>query len=113
VSRIVCAQDFRLKFRGIRSSYENHFGPLVARIREQYAEKPEEDLVDQSLEAHIRAYVVNALLAALNWRLDARPEDGLPNLVPEAPIRSEERGSVRFLDYLGLESTTHAPLLIV
>ncbi|MEM0235898.1 MAG: hypothetical protein QW628_11315 [Thermofilum sp.] len=56
---------------------------------------------------------MNALLAALNWRLDTPPEDGLPNLIPEVPVRSEERGSIRFLDYLGLERETDAPLLIV
>jgi hypothetical protein len=52
-------------------------------------------------------------MAALNWRLDTSPEDGLPNLVPEAPVESVERGTIRFLDYLGLERETNDPLLIV
>src|SRR4030095_15094831 len=52
-------------------------------------------------------------VAALNWRLDAKPEDGLPNLIPEAPIASEEKGTTRFLDYLGFERQTNSPLLIV
>ena len=69
--------------------------------------------MDESLEAHIRVHVVNCLLAALNWRLNASPEDGLPNLLPEAPIRSTRAKSVRLFDYLGLESGDNSPLLIV
>jgi hypothetical protein len=34
-------------------------------------------------------------------------------LVPEAPIKSEERGTTRFLDYFGLERQTNDPLLVV
>jgi len=56
---------------------------------------------------------VNAFLAALNWRLDQNPEDELPNLIPEAPVRSQKSGTIRFLDYLGLERQTDNPLLIV
>ena len=41
------------------------------------------------------------------------PEDGLPSLVPEAPVRSQHRGTIRFLDYLGIEAETENPLLIV
>ena len=37
----------------------------------------------------------------------------MPNLVPEAPVRSVETGRVRFFDYLGLERETNDPLLIV
>jgi hypothetical protein len=37
----------------------------------------------------------------------------LPNLVPEAPIASLEKGTIRFLDYLGLERHTQRPLLVV
>lgn len=113
VSRIINSYDFLIKFRGIRRSYQKKFGPLVSRVREYYTEKPEEELVDQSLEAHIRVYIVNSFLSALNWRLDEGPENGLPNLVPEVPILSKERGSIRFLDYLGLERTNHDPLMIV
>jgi hypothetical protein len=78
-----------------------------------YAGTPQKELLDESLEGHARAYIVNGLLAALNWRLDARPEDGLPNLVPEAPVRSHATATIRFFDYLGLEKGTNNPLLIV
>jgi hypothetical protein len=107
------ADEFLLRFRGIRKAYEDHIAPLVAKIREEYTGKPGEDLLDQTLEAHIRAFAVNALLAALNWRLDARAEDGLPNLIPEAPVLSQRSGTIRFLDYLGLERETNNPLMIV
>jgi len=115
MSRVRNADEFLIRFRKIQGDYERIFGSRIAKIRSQYAgkSKPEQDLPDQQLEAHAREYFVNAFLAALNWRLDARPEDGLPNLVPEAPIRSAETGRIRFLDYLGLERGTDNPLLIV
>jgi len=113
LSRIRNADEFRLKFREIRGKYERIFGPRIAEIRRKYASGPERDLIDRNLEMHARVYIVNALLAALNWRMDSFPEDGLPNLIPEAPVRSADRKSIRFFDYLGLENETDAPLLIV
>jgi hypothetical protein len=113
VSRVRNADEFLLRFRKIRDDYERLFGPRTAEIRKKYTESPIEKLVDGSLEAHSRTYIVNALLAALNWRLDTSPEYGLPNLVPEAPVSSLEKGTIRFLDYLGLERETNSPLLIV
>lgn len=113
LSRVRNADEFLLRFRGIRNKYEMLFAPRIAQIRGKYAGAPEQNLLDQELEIHAREYFVNAFLAALNWRLDARPEDGLPNLIPESPIRSDERSTVRFLDYLGLEKQTGNPLLIV
>lgn len=113
MSRVRNADEFLLRFRGIRKAYEELFANRIAQIRQKFANQPQEFLLDNTLEAHERTYIVNDFLAALNWRLDARAEDGLPNLFPEAPIRSEERGTVRFLDYFGLEHETDNPLLIV
>lgn len=107
------ANDFLLTFRKIRDEYKFVFRDRIADIRNQYAGQPEADILDQSLEAHVRVYVVNALLNALNWRLDKSPRDGLPNLFPEAPVRSGQSGTIRFLDYLGLERQSDNPLLIV
>jgi hypothetical protein len=45
--------------------------------------------------------------------MDVSPEDGLPNLVPEAPIISSLEGTTKFLDYLGTEREGTDPLLIV
>lgn len=116
MSRVRNADDFLLQFRKACDDYNRLFGPHVAKVRAEYAKNPvgkPPPSVDESLEAHIRVYVVNALLAALNWRLDAKSEDDLPNLMPEVPIESEEKGTTRFLDYLGLERQTNNPLLIV
>ncbi|WP_148228641.1 hypothetical protein [Thermus scotoductus] len=111
--RVRNADEFLLRFRRIFEDYEQLFAPSIAQLRAQYAGKPGEDLLDYSLEVHAREYIVNSLLAALNWRLDAQPEEGLPNLVPEVPVRSSQRGTLRFLDYLGRERQTNNPLLIV
>lgn len=113
MSRIRNADESLLQFRRIIEEYEGRFAPRLRALRERYTGTPEGGLLDHSLEVHVRVYIVNALLAALNWRLNASPDDGLPNLVPEAPVRSESRKSVRFLDYLGLEGRTDDPLLLV
>jgi len=113
VSWVRNADEFLLCFRRISAYYERNFGPRLSQIRRQYAGRPEERRINDHLEIHARTYFVNAFLAALNWRLDKQASDDLPSLVPEVPIRSEERGSIRFLDYLGLERETTRPLLIV
>jgi len=116
VMRVRNADDFLREFRKIRERYETYFGPRIADIRNQYRLTPVESTpvsVDENLEAHSRVYVVNSLLSALNWRLDSSPDEDLPNLLPEAPVFDLERGTTRFLDYLGLEHKTNAPLLIV
>jgi hypothetical protein len=83
----------------------------VERVRKRYADNP--GLVEPLLEFHERSYLIIALLAALNWRLDKGPDDKLPNLVPEAAVISAKSGVIRFLDYLGLERDTDHPLLVV
>ena len=117
MSRVRNADEFQQRFRKLRDDYERRFGPRVANVRQEYAGNSAGQVppvtVDECLEFHIRAYVVNGMLAALNWRLDTSLEDGLPNLIPEAPVRSLERGTTRFLDYLGLERDTGRPLLVV
>jgi hypothetical protein len=107
------ADEFLLEYRRIWEKYETLFAPRIAKIRAMYVGESEEGFLEQCLEAHIRSYVVNALLAALNWRLDQNPEDGLPNLIPEVPVRSTLSGTIRFLDYLGLERNTDNPLMII
>ena len=113
VSRVRNADEFLIRFCRISREYEQNFGPRLLQIRSRYAGGPQEDGVNYQLEIHVRTYFVNALLAALNWRLDREPTEDLPNLIPEGPVRSEERRSIRFLDYLGFEGETERPLLIV
>ena len=113
MSMVRNADDFLLRFCRISDDYERTFGPMLSRIREQYTNEPKKQIIKDFLEFHARTYFVNAFLAALNWRIDLPPTDGLPNLVPEVPLRSKERGSIRFMDYLGFERETDKPLLIV
>lgn len=113
MSRVRNAGEFLLRLRRIRAHYDQVLRPRFAEIRRRYAGKPEGQFVDQSLEAHARLYIVDSLLAALNWRPGIGSENGRPNLIPEAPIQSVEKKSIRFLDYLGLERDTDLPLLIV
>jgi hypothetical protein len=50
MSRVRNADEFFLRFRGIRKAYEDVFAPRVAQIREDYAGSPEEALLDQNLD---------------------------------------------------------------
>jgi hypothetical protein len=111
--RIHNANDFALEYRRCRSNYDRTFGAMVADIRAKFATGVDAS-VDDSLEAHLRTYVVNDLLRALNWNMGIAPDAGLPNLVPEAPLWSPTTKTQRFLDYLGIERTDCArPLLVV
>lgn len=120
MTRVANANDFTRKFRSAVDAYSTRFGPAVAEVRRQLDEKkraPEgpslAQLIEENLEAHIRAYVVNAFLAALNWGLDDECRN-LPSLVPEAPVRSLATGATRFLDYLGFDLVAgFRPLLLV
>jgi len=116
MSRVRNADEFLLKARSFRQSYETIFGPLISELRTKYVESPLQSVPDATkslLEYHARCYLVNGILAALNWRLDSTPLDGLPSLVEEMPIRSHQRNTIRSLDYLGIERETQKPLLLV
>lgn len=110
------AEDFLQEYRRIRFQYDALYQPRIAAIRASYSDNPGEVIppsVDNALEAHLREYVINAFLGALNWRMDVSAEDGLPNLIPEAPLASSLEGTTKFLDYLGTERDGPDPLLIV
>lgn len=116
MSRTRNADEFRTAFQRARADYDRIFRRQLDEARALYDRLPAEKRppeFDESLEHHARCYLINALLAALNWRLDLSLEDGLPNLLPEAAVRSEASGRRRFLDYLGIEHVTNNPLLIV
>src|SRR5260370_3248707 len=96
---------------GILNRYDNLF-PQLAELRLRYTDQ-ELDAQQPELEFHRRCYIINDLLALLNWRLDQTPETGLPNLLPEHLIASFPTGHTTFLAYLGLERATKTPLLIL
>lgn len=100
------ADDFRREFQAAIGTYE---GKIALRLRElQRTMDPvlEGRAIDAELEAHIRNYVIDPLLAALNWSTDE-------NLTIEALVRSKETRNRRRLDYLGVETETVKPLLVV
>lgn len=106
--------QFRDRFALLRESYEERYRKNLQRIRAAYSNnqtgKPP-PLVDDCLEYHARTYIINGMFEALNWPLQCA--DGLPALVPEAPIESLERGTRRFLDYFGLSPTSQKPLIVI
>ncbi len=113
MSRVRNADEFLLRFRRISYEYERNFGPVVSKLCSQYTSRHKKEVINDHLEVHARTYFVNALLAALNWRLDKKPTEDLPNLVPELSVRPASTERPRFLDYLGFERGTGRPLLIV
>ena len=116
MSRVRNATEFLDRLRRILANYQERYRDFIAEARAQYADNPTGEPaaeIDECLEAHLRHYVINGFLNALNWRLELSPDEGLPNLIPEAPITSLTRRSIRFLDYLGAERNTGKPLLIV
>jgi hypothetical protein len=116
VTRTRNATDFKTAFLGAKLKYEYVFRERIDKLRaalEGAALPLTKADIDDSLEYHARYYIINALLEALNWRLNAKAEEGLSNLVPEAAVRSDASGTRRFLDYLGFEQDTLKPLLVV
>lgn len=116
MSRVRNATEFLPRLREILANYDGRYRDFIADARAQYTNNPTGKAppeIDECLEAHSRHYVVNGLLNALNWRLELTPFDGLPNLIPEAPVTSLTQRSIRFLDYLGAERNTNRPLLVV
>ena len=116
MSRTRNATEFRTAVLGVSGTYERAFRPTLDKLRATFAgtsASGQSVAVDESLEYHARCYIVNALLTALNWRLDSSPGEGLPNLAPEVAVTSQASGTRRFLDYLGFERATQRPLLVV
>jgi hypothetical protein len=116
VSSVRNATEFSNRLYGARDDYERVHRLQIETVRAKYVDNPTGKAppeINELLEAHERHYFINRFLNALNWRLDLSPDEGLPNLIPESPITSLDRGSVRFLDYFGIEGDNYEPLLIV
>ncbi|HUZ97193.1 MAG TPA: hypothetical protein VMU57_19995 [Edaphobacter sp.] len=64
------------------------------------------------MEAHVRTYVIDEMLAALRWVIVPGAADAIENMIPEAQV-DPETGARRFMDYLGYERTVDKPLLVV
>jgi hypothetical protein len=92
------------RFTDRRERWMQQYGP-------QYADKPQGS-VEATLEHVVRADFLDDVLRALNWSLTVEGAQE-PNLLAELPIVSAESGRTKFIDYLGLETRTGLPLLIV
>ena len=102
--------------RTARVEFEKHHLPTIASVKAKYssrAGRAVEPSIKFMLEAHIRNYLINALLAALNWNIRPARPALLPNLVPESPVDSLRDHERRHIDYLGVDRQNDAPLLIV
>jgi hypothetical protein len=105
------ATDFRMaveqaakRFADRRERWMKEYGP-------KYADKPE-DSIEATLEHVVRTDFLDDVLRALNWSLTVEGAQE-PNLLAELPIVSADTGRTKFIDYLGLETRTGLPLLIV
>jgi len=116
LSRVGNATEFSNRLYRVRDDYERVYRLQIEEVRARYVGNPTGEAppeINELLEAHERHYFINGFLNALNWRLDLTPDEGLPNLIPESPVASLERGTIRFLDYFGTEVDDYQPLLIV
>ena len=107
------SDEFRQRYRQLQADWKARYAPLIAGARAKLtgeAEGVEAAKVEANLlEAHVRVGVVDSLLQGLNWHLDGSRH----NMVAEAAVRSEKKGTIRFLDYLGVETSSLTPLMVV
>ena len=94
------AAEFLERYRRIRTDYGAGPIPRLVELRRIYAGG--RDVGEAALlEAHVRRHVVDPMLEALNWPISLAADPEQPDLAVEIPVRSQMRGTVRFLDYLG------------
>lgn len=109
------AGDFLICFQKARANYNVHYKKKIDELRNILAQNPSGEAppdADNALEFHLREYLVNEFLRALNWQTTFSPDDML-NLFLESPVKSSFNGRTCFLDYLGIEREGQKPLLIV
>ena len=89
MSAVPNADAFALVCRRLHGNYQELFRHRVAEVRTRFGEglaagerAAAGEVVEQALEAHSRAYVINGVLGALNWRIDSLPQDGVGELIP-------------------------------
>jgi hypothetical protein len=103
------ATEFRRQFRAIRGDYQTRYGKILEEARERFLDPK---IYNDALEAHIRVYFIDQLLAALRWNIVYEADEEVANLIPEVQI-DPKSGRRRFLDYFGYERTIDQPLLVV
>jgi hypothetical protein len=112
------ADEFGDRYRTLLAQYESARSELMRQRSRFISDDPalpegsEGNLSADLLEAHARAYFVDGLLDALGWTMKLGPEP-LGRLLVEQPNRRAAGGTVKFMDYLGIEGETDQPLLIL
>ena len=69
MSKTTNALDFQRKFRRARHNYNNDFKIIINKIKDNASDNLSKKIppnIDEALEAHIRIYIINELLNALN-----------------------------------------------
>ena len=112
MSRVLNADDFRDRLRASLFQYHQNYRQALAVHRKRYSATLGQG-TDEALEAHVRVYLINEWLTSLNWQVTSSPGYFPATIVPEAPVRSSTRHTIRFMDYLGVEANSGIPLLIV
>lgn len=92
------------------SSMAEFHRSIVPQLRAKFL--PPNDHLDDLLEHHTRAYILDELLSSMGWT--TRPAGGdFLNLLTEAFIRREHnKPHTLFLDYLGIDGPANLPLLV-
>lgn len=101
MNRVKSATQFVGLLRNALHDYEGQYRTRIAAIRAHFTNTPIPPDTDDALEAHKRVYIINRFLEALNWQVLDRSNETF--LVPEAPLRSLQELTIRFLDYLGVK----------
>jgi hypothetical protein len=107
------AYDFRIAYRRIQADYNRLYEPKVTAVRAILAapERRDPDL-EEALEAHVRAYIIDETLKALRWIITPSTPPEIANMIPEAQV-DPAVGARRFMDYFGYEREVNQPLLVV
>jgi len=109
--RIESTVDFHSRLRAIAQSWSDAHRRMTA-ADAKLRRNPGEG----ALEAAVRHFYVNHLLAALNWRLGLDPQGELPNVTVEQAIDEDVASRVkptRFMDYVGWDDSGSRALLVV
>ena len=102
--------DFRNTLDRLRDSYDREVAVLVAAVRSIGRDEQLEPSADALREAHVRVFLVDPMLRALNWQIGEPAGRRPPSVVPEAAVGG--KGKRYFLDYLGVDRGGRVPLMI-
>jgi hypothetical protein len=103
--------DLLSQYQAARDTLENHRRRLTGSHLDSRSDL-QAGVESEVLEAHVRVYLIDGILASLGWTMEAG-SNPVGQILVEQPIRERFGSSVKFMDYLGIERRTDRPLLIV